>query len=67
MAALTPLDGGGIKTSRASLIGGIAVAIGVFVLWLALARDLGAQGFAPLMSGAVVGGLIGVWIWRADL
>ena len=43
MAALTPLDGGGIKTSRASLIGGIAVAIGVFVLWLALARDLGAR------------------------
>ena len=67
MAVLTPLDGGGIKTSRASLIGGIAVAIGVFVLWFALARDLGAQGILPLALGAVVSALVGLWIWRADL
>jgi hypothetical protein len=67
MAALTPLDGGGIKTSRASLIGGVAVAIGVFVLWQALARDLGAGDFASLVSGGVVGALTGLWIWRADL
>ena len=67
MAALTPLDGGGIKTSRASLIGGIAVAIGVLVLWQALARDLGLGYFASLLSGAVAGGLAGLWIWRADL
>ena len=67
MAALTPLDGGGIKTSRASLIGGIAVAVGVFVLWQALARDLGLGDFPSLVSGAVVGALTGLWIWRADL
>jgi hypothetical protein len=67
MAVLTPLDGGGIKTSRASLIGGIAVAIGVFVLWQALARDLGMGNFASLVSGALVGAIIGLWIWRADL
>lgn len=67
MAALTPLDGGGIKTSRASLIGGIAVAIGVFVLWQALARDLGAGVIASLGGGAVAGALTGLWIWRADL
>jgi len=67
MAALTPLDGGGIKTSRASLIGGIAVAIGVFVLWQALARDLGAGNFVSLVSGAGVGAATGWWIWRADL
>ncbi|MBK1657136.1 hypothetical protein [Paracraurococcus ruber] len=67
MAALTPLDGGGIKTSRASLIGGIAVAIGVFVLWVALARDLGAEGALPLALGALVAGGTGLWIWRADL
>jgi hypothetical protein len=67
MAALTPLDGGGIKTSRASLIGGIAVAIGVFVLWHALARDLGLGDFASLVSGGTVGVLTGLWIWRADL
>jgi hypothetical protein len=67
MAVLTPLDGGGIKTSRASLIGGIAVAIGVFVLWWAIIRDLDVQGFAYLASGAVVSALVGLWIWRADL
>lgn len=67
MAALTPLDDGAIKTSRASLIGGIAVAIGVFVLWFVLSRDLGLEGFASLASGALVSALIGVWIWRADL
>lgn len=65
--ALTPLDGGAIKTSRASFIGGIAVAIGVFVLWAAIARDLGAAGALPLLGGAVAGGLIGLWIWKADL
>jgi lipopolysaccharide export LptBFGC system permease protein LptF len=67
MAAITPLDGGAIKQSRASLVGGIAVAIGVFVLWFALARDLGAQGILPLALGAVVSALVGLWIWRADL
>ena len=67
MAALTPLDGGGIKTSRASLIGGIAVAVGVFVLWQALARDLGVGNIASLVSGAAVGVSTGLWIWRADL
>ena len=67
MAAITPLDGGAIKQSRASLVGGIAVAIGVFVLWVALARDLGAPGYLPLALGALVSGLIGLWIWRADL
>jgi hypothetical protein len=67
VAALTPLDGGGIKTSRASLIGGIAVAIGVFVLWCAIARDLDAGNFAWLVGGAIVSALVGWWIWRADL
>ncbi|MCO6419649.1 hypothetical protein JYK14_26285 [Siccirubricoccus sp. KC 17139] len=65
--ALRPLDGGGIKTSRASLFGGIAVAIGVFVLWTAIARELAATGPLPLALGAVVGALIGLWIWKADL
>lgn len=67
MAALTPLDGGGIKTSRASLFGGIAVAVGVFVLWYVLARDLGSGNFASLLLGGAVSAAIGLWIWRADL
>ncbi|MDI3308146.1 MAG: hypothetical protein QJR07_13725, partial [Acetobacteraceae bacterium] len=65
--ALTPLDGGAIKRSRASLIGGIAVAVGVFALWVAIARDLQATGMGVLALGALVAGLIGLWIWRADL
>jgi len=67
MAALTPLDGGQIKRGRASLIGGIAVAIGVFVLWLAIARDLGETSTPVLGLGALVGALVGLWIWQADL
>jgi hypothetical protein len=65
--AITLLDGGAIKRSRASLIGGIAVAVGVFVLWVAIARDLQAAGAGMLALGALVAGLIGLWIWRADL
>ena len=67
MATLTPLDGGNIKTSRASLIGGIAVAIGSFLLWVAIARDIGADGWGGLSLGALVCGLVGLWIWKADL
>lgn len=65
--ALAPLDGGAIKQSRASLIGGIAVAIGVMALWVAILRDLGADGVLAILTGALVSGLIGLWIWRADL
>ena len=67
MAAMTPLDGGRIKKSRASLIGGIAVGIGVFVLWTAIARDLAADGTGSMLLGAVTGALVALWIWRADL
>jgi hypothetical protein len=65
--ALTPLDGGQIKRSRASLVGGIAVAIGVLALWVAIARDVQADGWGTLALGAMVSALIGLWIWRADL
>jgi hypothetical protein len=67
MAALTPLDGGQIKQSRASLIGGIAVGIGVFVLWGAIASDLGAASLPVLALGLLVSGGVGLWIWKADL
>jgi hypothetical protein len=67
MAALTPLDGGQIKKSRASLIGGIAVGIGVLALWAAIARDLDAASDGVLAAGAVVAALVALWIWKADL
>lgn len=67
MAALTPLDGGRIKKSRASFIGGIAVGIGVMVLWTAITRDLAVIGTGPMLLGAAVSLAVALWIWRADL
>lgn len=66
-AGFTPLDGGQIKKSRASLVGGIAVAVGVMVLWTVIARDIQAASTPVLALGGVVAGLVGLWIWRADL
>ncbi len=67
MAALTPLDGGQIKKSRASLVGGMAVGVAVLALWAALARDLGHAGPAVMLAGAAVATLVALWIWKADL
>jgi hypothetical protein len=67
VAALTPLDGGRIKKSRASLIGGIAVGIGVMVLWTAITRDLAVAGNGMMLLGIAVSLLVAAWIWRADL
>ncbi len=70
---ITPLQGqikplqGEIKRGRASLIGGIAVGAGVFALWVALARDLGAAGGATIAAGLVVAAAIAAWIRIADL
>ena len=66
-AAPAPLDGGAIKTSRASLIGGIAVAIAVMALWTAIARELQADGPGVIVAGGAVAALVGLWIWKADL
>ncbi len=56
-----------INSGRASLIGGIVVAVACFVLWTVIARDLGADRPAWLAAGAVVSAGIGVWIRLADL
>ncbi len=64
---ITPLDGGQIKKSRASLIGGCAVAVGVLALWVAILRDIGAMGSGSVTLGVIVAALIGLWIWKADL
>jgi hypothetical protein len=61
-----PLQGE-IKRGRASLIGGIAVGIGVFALWVALARDLGAGGVGTLVAGFAVAAGVAGWIRIADL
>lgn len=52
-----------IKRSVASLIGGIVIAIFVFVLWLLLF----GQGPVAIGSGLLVSLLLGVWVRLADL
>jgi hypothetical protein len=61
-----PLQGE-IKRGRASLIGGIAVGVGVLVLWVALARDLDAAGGVAIGAGVAVAVVIAAWIRIADL
>jgi hypothetical protein len=56
-----------IKPGRASLIGGIAVAVASFVLWTAVAHELGADTTGVLFAGLVVAACIGAWIRVADL
>ncbi len=58
---------GELKRGRASLIGGIAVGVGVFALWVALARDLDAGGSGAIVAGAVVAVAVAGWIRIADL
>jgi hypothetical protein len=55
------------KPGPASLFGGIAVTIASFVLWAAIAHELGADTVAVLVLGLVVAGGIGTWIRVADL
>ena len=56
-----------IKPGRASLIGGIAVALAGFVLWTAITRELGFSGPLCLGLGALVAAGAGAWIRLADL
>jgi hypothetical protein len=58
---------GKLKRGRASLIGGIAVGIGVFGLWLLIERNLGYDGAAATGAGLVVAIVIGAWVRVADL
>ena len=53
-----------IKRNIASLIGGIFVAIFVFVLWLLV---LDGHGPWEIVSGLVVAGALGIWVRAADL
>jgi hypothetical protein len=56
-----------IKPGKASLIGGIAVAVASFILWAAVAHQLGADTSIWLAVGLVVSAGIGTWIRIADL
>jgi hypothetical protein len=53
-----------IKRSVASLVGGIVIAIFVFVLWLLV---LGGHGPIEVVSGLIVASMLGIWVRLADL
>lgn len=56
-----------VTTSKASLIGGIVVAIATLVLWLAVTRELGFHGTPVLIAGLVASAIAGIWTRLADL
>jgi lipopolysaccharide export LptBFGC system permease protein LptF len=67
--AITIRDTAPRKRSIASLVGGIVIAVGCFVLWLLVSSQLTQWPPAlPLVaSGIVVALAIGFWIRLADL
>jgi hypothetical protein len=60
---------GRIKRSNASLVGAIVIGVGIFVLWMLIAVELGyAAGSAPtVIGGLLLAGGTGAWVRLADL
>jgi hypothetical protein len=56
-----------ITSGKASLIGGIVVAIASLVLCLAVTRELGFYGMPALAISLLVAAVAGVWTRAADL
>jgi hypothetical protein len=56
-----------VTTGKASLVGGIVVAIATLVLWLAGASELGFRGNLALGMGLAIAAAAGVWTRLADL
>ncbi len=56
-----------IKQGKASLVGGAAVGVAVFVLWGAIAHELAADSVAVLGVGVLLAACIATWIRVADL
>lgn len=61
--------GGELKRNNASLVGGIVIGIGIFVLWTLIAVELGhrAASAPVVLGGVVLGALVGGWVRLADL
>lgn len=53
-----------LKRSRASLFGGVATAIGVFILYVLLT---GAPTVQSAVVGLLIGAVAGAWVRLADL
>ncbi len=58
---------GEIKRNIASLVGGIVIAVVVFVLFMLVAGELGYSGTQVAVLGAVVGVATGGYVRLADL
>jgi cation transporter-like permease len=58
---------GEIKRNVASLVGGIAIFVVVFVLWMLVTRELGYSGTMTVLLGLVVAGATGGYVRLADL
>ena len=58
-----------VKRNIASLVGGVVIAVGCFVLWLLVASQLTQWPPSPLViaTGLAVALGVGVWIRVADL
>ena len=56
-----------VTTGKASLVGGVVVAIACLILWLAVTRELGLQGPVWLGAGLLVAAAAGIWTRLADL
>ena len=56
-----------VTTGKASLIGGIVLAIASLVLWTAATRELGLTGMPVLVLGVLISAGAGLWTRLADL
>ncbi|HET6183092.1 MAG TPA: hypothetical protein VFA03_05800 [Acetobacteraceae bacterium] len=58
-----------VKRSIASLVGGIAIALGCLILWLLVAFELagGFPGWAAIAGGLAFALVVGAWVRLADL
>ena len=58
---------GHVTTGKASLVGGVVVAVATLVLWTAGATELGFHGNMVLVLGVALAVAAGVWTRLADL
>lgn len=58
---------GEIKRNVASLVGGVAIAVVAFVLWMLVTGELGYGGAGAMALGALVAVAAGGYVRLADL
>jgi len=56
-----------VTSGKASLVGGIVVAIASMVLWLAVTQALGFHGLLVMAAGLLLSAAAGIWTRLVDL